>query len=212
MFRRVCLLALTLGAGHALAAVPGSDCDSAIKPLHPGWVWTYRDTAKSGVTLFEMRQTPIEGGYTDTYTAPGKPPSPQRYRCTGGALINITPPSIGGAEISKLSVTGVSFPPPAEWTPGKSWQYVMNMQGKKSGLPARAAITFDYRIVGREKISVLAGTFDAWKVDISVNADARVAILPIRQAFTETQWIAPGIGIIKIQRENSGSELAGLKK
>ncbi|TSA86069.1 hypothetical protein FNU79_07710 [Deinococcus detaillensis] len=187
-------------------------CDSGIKPMQPNWVWTYRDTDKDGVEFYEMRRVLTASGYTDTYTTSGKPPAPQSFKCDNGAQINITAPSIGGAEITKLVVTGVSFPAPANWKTGYAWQYVMNLQGRKSGFNAKAAITFDYRIVGREKISVAAGTFDAWKVEMNGNVDARVAVLPIRQKFSETQWIAEGVGIVKIVRANSSSELASLKK
>ena len=44
------------------------------------------------------------------------------------------------------------------------------------------------------------------------DVDARVAVLPIRQKFSETQWVVPDIGIVRIQRANSDSELASLKK
>ena len=47
---------------------------------------------------------------------------------------------------------------------------------------------------------------------MSGTVDARVAILPIKQNFAETQWITEGVGIVKIQRANSASELSALKK
>ncbi len=106
----------------------------------------------------------------------------------------------------------MSFPAPNLWKPGYAWTYVMNMEGRKSGFNARAVLTFNYRIVAREKVTVPAGTFDAWKVEMNGNVDARVAVLPIRQNFSETQWVVPDIGIVKIQRANSSSELASLKK
>ena len=161
IFMRRALLCFQLSS-PALA----SACDNAIKPMQPGWVYTYRDTSKDGVALYEMRRSLTEGGYTDTYTTPGKPPAPQSFRCVNGAHINITAPSIGGAEITRLSITGVSFPAPAAWRAGYAWKYVMNLECRKSGLKARAAITFNYRILDRESISVPAGIFDDWKVSI----------------------------------------------
>ncbi len=85
----------------ALAAA----CDGGVKPLQPGWLWTYRDTDKEGVEFYEMRRSLTSSGYTDTYTTPGKPPATQSFRCENAAHINVTPPSIGGAEITRLVVT-----------------------------------------------------------------------------------------------------------
>ncbi len=207
MLRSACFLLPFL----ALPALADA-CDTGIKPLQPGWTWTYRDTDKDGVEFYTMRRSLTSTGYIDTYTTPGKPPASQSFRCEAGAHINVTPPNIGGAEITRLTVTGVSFPAPATWKTGYAWTYLMNLEGRKSGFNAAATITFRYRIVGREKVSVPAGTFDAWKVEMSGTVDARVAILPIKQNFAETQWITEGVGIVKIQRANSASELSALKK
>ena len=202
------LFILPLLSSGALAGA----CDNAIKPMQTGWVYTYRDTSKDGVALFEMRRSLTANGYTDTYTTPGKPPSLQSFRCEGGAHINVTAPSVAGATVTRLSITGVSFPAPAAWKTGYDWTYTMKLEGRKSGLNARATITFNYQILSRENVTVAAGTFDAWKVGISGTIDAHVAFVPIRQQFTETQWIVPGVGIVKISRPNSGSELVSLKK
>lgn len=210
--RRLAFVLLPCFSLFTLSAALADVCDGGIKPMQPNWVWTYRDTDKDGVEFYEMRRVLTANGYTDTYTTAGKPPAPQSFKCDNGAHINITAPSIGGAEITRLTVTGVSFPAPANWKTGYTWRYVMNLEGRKSGFNAKAAITFDYRVVGREKVSVAAGTFDAWKVEMNGNVDARVAVLPIRQKFSETQWVAEGVGIVKIVRANSSSELSSLKK
>lgn len=208
--RRLALILLPFLTLPALA--DAGACDGGIKPMQPGWLWTYRDTDKDGVEFYEMRRSLNSQGYTDTYTTPGKPPAPQSFRCEAGAHINVTAPSVGGAEITRLTVTGVSFPAPANWKTGYAWNYLMNLEGRKSGFNARATITFNYRILGREKVTVPAGTFDAWKVTMDGNVDAHISVLPIRQKFSETQWIVPDIGIVRIQRENSGSELVSLRK
>ncbi len=195
-------------AGPSLA----SPCENNVKPMQPGWTWTYRDTDKNGPVLYEMHRTLDKAGYTDTYTTPGKPPAPQSYRCEGGAHINITAPSVAGAQITRLTVQGVSYPALPSWRPGFAWTYIMNLEGKKSGLGAGAVMTLKYRILSREKVSVPAGTFDAWKVALDGDVDAHVSIVPIRRKFTETQWIAQDVGLIKIQREASVSELSALKK
>jgi hypothetical protein len=202
----LCLLPFT-----ALTALAGP-CENNVKPMQPAWTWTYRDTGKDGPVLYEMHRTLGSAGYTDTYTTPGKPPAPQSFRCENGAHISISAPSIGGAQITKLVVKGVSFPALPNWKPGFAWSYVMNLEGKKSGLGAGAVMTLKYRILGREKVTVPAGTFDAWKVELSGDVDAHVSIVPIRRKFNETQWVGENIGLIKIQREASVSELFTLTK
>jgi hypothetical protein len=53
--------------------------------------------------------------------------------------------------------------------------------------------------VGEETVKVAAGTFKAWKVKtVTTRADLMVTL------FT---WYAPGVGIVKIAREEQRGEL-----
>ena len=45
-----------------------------------------------------------------------------------------------------------------------------------------------YTVVGKEKVKVPAGTFDAWRIKLKDNVNPEGAV-----------WIAPGTGIVKIQ-------------
>lgn len=49
-------------------------------------------------------------------------------------------------------------------------------------------IPTNYKVISRGKLKVKAGTFDAWKIEISDKPNGKGAV-----------WFAPGTGVVKIQ-------------
>jgi hypothetical protein len=73
---------------------------------------------------------------------------------------------------------------PAELFVGKKWQ-TMFKQVRPSGITY--TFKYDVKVVGREKITVPAGTFDAFKIE------ARGFNMQLGATLTRNIWIAPGV-------------------
>jgi hypothetical protein len=73
---------------------------------------------------------------------------------------------------------------PAELHVGKKWQ-TMFKQKRPSGITY--TFRYDVRVVARERITVPAGTFDAYKIE------ARGFNVQLGASLTRTIWVAPGV-------------------
>jgi uncharacterized caspase-like protein len=100
-------------------------------------------------------------------------------------------------------VTRMTFDAPLQFAPeflqvGRKWRAatvarrVVTGPIRSSGVETKSQQSFDLRIVRREKISVPAGTFDAFRLDISgVGSDASSTF-----AIERTHWLVPGLNAL----------------
>jgi hypothetical protein len=224
---RLLLLAPALLTPGALAAAPGaaSPCDNAVNPFEASWVWSYRVTPtdpKTPASAYDLHRTGagIGSGFTDAYTATGKqsdakqqtPATTLKFRCAGGAQTNVSVPDFQGVTITKATLQGVTIPAQNNWKPGFGWSYVWTLDGRKGILSGSGKLGSQASIVGREQVTVPAGTFDAWKVEYTFTVKARMGFLPFNKSFSFTQWYAEGTGLVKMQNKESITELLSLKK
>ena len=212
---RPLLLSAALGMLSALAA----PCDNVVKPFQVGWVWSYRTvqiTAPAdaqAVSAYQVQSRVAESGYEDVYTAGGKTQGTFRFRCVQGALTVVSLPSVAGVEISKSSVTGVSLPAAADWRPGLSWTQVWTLAGRRGLLSGTAVVGSRSQVLGRESVTVPAGTFMAWKVNVKTVLDAKMGFVPLHQDFPEqTQWYAENVGLVRTEDSKGRTELLRLQK
>jgi len=205
------LLSLVLLAPSALAQ---ARCDNVLSPVNAGWVWTYSWQDVEGKrTRYEQRRAPTSQGFATTTGADAQA-SREEYRCAGGAQTSLTAPSISGVEITRASVAGVSVPPAQGWRVGQTWDLTWNMEGRKGLLRGQGTVGTQYEVVGREKVIVPAGTFDAWKVSTRTQLKGKVAGISLNQpTFTSTMWFAEGVGLVRqTYPKGAGLELLSLKK
>jgi hypothetical protein len=59
-----------------------------------------------------------------------------------------------------------------------------------------------HKIVGEEEVKVPAGTYNAIRVEMTVQLPAEAGMREVKQ----THWFAPGVGVVKISTNMGGSE------
>jgi hypothetical protein len=96
---------------------------------------------------------------------------------------------------------------------------IFDMQTSTSGVPGGARIELTNRkVVGKEKVTSDAGTWEAYKITYDAEMKMRVAGLPIPMSMKTTEWFVPGFGVVKSESYNKkgkmrgSSLLTGLKK
>lgn len=127
-----------------------------------------------------------------------------------------------------LKMAGVSYPNESEWKVRKKWQiwFLVETQNKKTTpakLISRATYTFQYEIIGRESITVPAGTFEAFKVaevgSVKIDVNNTGFKMPMDQSVKSAvkilRWYAKDIGLVKSLQEGQAKvvvELIGVEK
>jgi len=150
------------------------------------------------------------------------------YRCKPEGLAraeysNRVRESLSNIKLITLKMAGVSYPNETEWKVGKKWQiwFLEEAQSTKTTpakLLSRATHTFQYEIIGRERITVPAGTFEAFKVTV-VGSD-RIHVnntgfkLPtnqtVKSSVKQLHWYAKDIGLVKSLKEGQSKEVVEL--
>lgn len=195
--------ALTLGIASA------APCDNTYLPTSPNRYWVYQSTAQATPDTLHYETSPKGFSKVYEWTEGGKA---QRrrvpYQCVGGNLTSLQVPQFGGATITRASVSGVDIPAAALWKTGYSWASVWNLSGKQGLLSGNGTFERHYRIAGREKITVPAGTFEAWRVEVSLKVTGKAAFMNInREIGRYTVWYAQDMGELRTQHKNGVSEL-----
>ncbi len=115
-----------------------------------------------------------------------------------------------GMDVKVLSSEGVVFPPAAAMEPGKPWSNSISVElspPTQAKLPGqfRPVVTTTFskesEVVGKETITVEAGTFEALKLKNKTTAQGSKG--GHSRAVESFVWIAPKVGILKIQTGDS---------
>ncbi|HUM28278.1 MAG TPA: hypothetical protein PKN81_18705, partial [Anaerolineales bacterium] len=103
-----------------------------------------------------------------------------------------------------IEINGISLP--KEVTPGMQWAYSLKMQGTMA-MPGdqQAQSSGVYSVttqeIGRETITVPAGTFEAVKLQSNSTIDIVTSFegidVPIKFNGTTISWYVPGVGFVK---------------
>ncbi|WP_425146316.1 hypothetical protein [Deinococcus sp.] len=213
MFTSTLPVRLLMLAACALSVARAAPCDNPLKPVRSGWVWNYRVTPTGKApTGYRVSRQAQGGGYLDTVLTPEQPQQAQTYRCDGGAHIIVSPPTMKGLEFTKASFSGVSIPAAPSWKAGYAWDSGWTLEGRQGLLSGKGTFGSSARIVGREQVSVPAGSFEAWRVEIRSRVDAQMGPIPFHQSFAQTQWFVEGVGLVRAQDGRGLTELLSLQK
>jgi hypothetical protein len=189
-------------------------CNNPLLPVRQGASWVYSSTGGPiGDLIYTDTITEVHAdGFTITsqFTDGSRP---QAWRCTADGLLALQP---GGstaagistqgmtAEFTTVDITGLSLPKTI--TDGQQWQFNMTMQGTiampgEQQSQSSGTYAVEMQALGRETVTVPAGTFDAVKIQanskVNVNTDFQGTSLPITFDGTSILWYAPNVGYIK---------------
>lgn len=188
---RIQAIVLTTGLLLATPAAP-APCKVSVFPEETQSL-RFRQTTSSdlGEATAEMtfRGREVRGAtvrWTQTFAVEGRPrrDSVSAFRCSKEG---ITPVSEG------TKFTGVQYG--SDLAPGGGWTW----SWAGTGISA----SYEYRVAGREEVTVPAGTFDAVRVNYTakVLSETRGELGPVRG----TLWIVEGVGLVKQYEDDPGA-------
>jgi hypothetical protein len=206
------LLAGLLFASLATAQL----CDQPFSPTREGWEWQYRvvEGNKTGTRI--VRKTALKAGSYVQYTKEGDDVREVLHRCTPEGLVPVEIGRLTGFKAEVLKASGVSTPDYDSWEVGSNWKYVLEINGERTEFPPVKGHGFyetAYRVLGRETVTVPAGKFNAFKVEVTTTMRFTIPPgIPFNQGFSLTSWYAEGVGMVKSTNQRSTVELLVLKK
>jgi hypothetical protein len=203
----------------------------SITLLHPRWLEFFGNITDEGFTIKErtiIKEKPDASDWADENVL-----RESDYRCKPEGLTQTEfakrlkeRPSYRPFKTVKMA--GVSYPNESEWKVGKKWQIWFLVEGQKTRttppeLQFRATYTFQYEIIGRESVTVPAGTFEAFKVKVLDSVNIHVNNLgvklptnqTVKSAVKQLHWYAKDIGLVKSLQEGqskTGLELISVEK
>jgi hypothetical protein len=190
-------------------------CNNILYPSNQGAAWVYVSTGRpSGAFIYTNTITESRtDGFTLT-TQFADQARTQEWNCQPDGLkaLQLGGGSAAGTSIQDMTselvtsnVSGVSLP--QNITAGMVWQYSLQLQGTivmpgDPQAPASGIYSVTMQEMGRETITVPAGTFDAVKIQSNSTVDIISSFggtdLPIKFSGTTLTWYAPGVGYVKV--------------
>lgn len=205
------VLAGVLVATGAMAA-EDAPCPHPYFPIAEGLELTYRagksevqirfsDVKKDGANLNGTLHMEHKGrsGTTEAKCS-GDGIQTQLGGIEGAAL------SMSGMDVKVVSSEGIAMPPPAALIDGATWSNTMAIElrppeGSKLAFGViRTTFRKDATVERREKIEVAGKTWDALRVKNKITAMAGTSG---ERTIESIMWLAPEVGILKIQTGNS---------
>ncbi len=186
------LCTLSLFACIHSGASPGPAGENLF-PIGKGSSWTFKGTAMG--TPIEMTATVTSsvasGGTTAVkmnWTTNGRSTQEETYLVSADSIQRARAGANGSSEVSP-PVTVIKYPVSV----GKSWSWAgkMKVQRPQGGLEVPASATV--KIAARENIKTPAGTFSAYRVDLSLSVEAAGKT----QVIPNSYWFAPGVGLVR---------------
>jgi len=199
-------------------------CNNPLYPSRQGATWVYASTGgPNGAFIYTNIITEVRAdGFTLT-TQFTDQTHIQEWVCQPDGLKAL---QLGGGSASGISVqgmtsnlktsdvTGISLP--QDVTTGMQWQYSQQLQGTivmpgDPQAPASGTYSIIMQEVGKETVTVPAGTFDAVKIQSNSTVDIISSFagseVPIRFNSTAITWYVPGIGYVKsVENGDFGGE------
>jgi hypothetical protein len=199
-------------------------CNNALYPTLQGATWIYASTGgPNGSFNYTNSITAVHADGFTLATQLADQTRTQEWTCQpdglkalqlgGGSAEGI---SIQGmtAELKTSDVSGVNIP--QTLTSGMQWQYSLNLQGTivmpgDPQAPANGIYSITMQEMGRETVTVAAGTFEAVKIQSNSTVDIISSFagneVPIKFSGTTITWYAPGVGYVKsVENGDFGGE------
>jgi hypothetical protein len=188
-------------------------CANAYFPVREGATWIYQSTGgpTSGYGFTDTITSVRNDGFTLTSQFDDVTRT-QEWACEPEGLVAL---QLGGPSAATLNtqdvqmnltvnnVSGVTFP--SEIKTGDKWQHTLEFDGdiQFAGAAAEASgnAESNFSALGKESVTVPAGTFDAMKIQadstININATFQGISMPVAFSGTYTFWFAQGVGWVK---------------
>ena len=197
-------------------------CANTYYPVLEGAAWNYQGTSSEteNYTFSNTITSVREDGFTVTVEF-DEVTLVQEWSCTPDGILAL---DMGGGSAGTLTTdnvnlvmdtqnaSGITYP--KEITPGKTWQHGLEFTGTMDingeSFDVSGNTIYNYTAVGIESVSVPAGTFDAFRLNITttinINLNIGGAEAPVTVTSTGASWFAENVGWIKSE---SSSDIVG---
>lgn len=195
--------------------VASGGCDNLYYPIAPGLTWLYATTGPASTTYTVTLANITDSSFTMVQTFDNLT-NQTNYDCTREGLMAAR---YGGLQteqaninIQTLNGRGVLIPAENAWQVGKTWDASYDLVGTIEGSEVMSGtitgtVQIANEIVAKEKVTVPAGTFDAFRVDATTTQSMLMNMggVPAPQPFTfelgASSWYAPGVGLVKSETD-----------
>ena len=193
-------------------------CDHPYLPMRSGatWTlattegtltWTISDASGSTESASAVMEVAFPGGSMETH-----------WTCTPAGIVSYDFGSISASGLGAMVAmdvtdsSGVWLPPAELLTPGYSWtnSYTTTISALAVGADVDITSTTDesLTVVGMETVNVPAGTFQALRVDSTMESTFGGMMMALPGTTSNsTYWFVDGIGIVRYV--NSGADYSG---
>jgi hypothetical protein len=214
------VVALVLASAPVASAAPQQAsvlCTHPYFPVSETAEWHYRAGMPSLPILMGedvVRQANLtETGFEQVRRVQDAGTLVQRWTCTPDGLsdmpreASVTADGAPTGTVQFTDANGTTLPLADRWQAGYSWTQGAN--GTFDGLDvvpgtnprAQSAIAKTHTIVGRESVTVPAGTFSAWKIETRASGPVTVEIAGQKETFEVTTlieaWYVENVGLVK---------------
>ena len=86
---------------------------------------------------------------------------------------------------------------PRSFAIGETWQQAWKVRATASGVATTVDVYASWKLVGRETVTVAAGTFNACKFEITAGENSTVSGVATDTDVTGTAWTSPVFGLLK---------------
>ena len=209
---RLCLVMTSILFAQAAAAADSASCPHPYFPMEEGLKLTYRAGKAEVVVTFSEVQASSAGTSAKLHLNHKERAGATTARCTPEGILT----ELGGLEGAALSMSGmdvkvvasegIAMPPPAQLTNGAQWANTLSLELRppKGTSFAFAVVKTKFRkessVVGTERVSVAGRSWDALRVRNRLTAMAGTSG---ERTVESTMWIAPEVGILRIQTGQS---------
>jgi hypothetical protein len=225
MKKQLLLVLLFTVATKALFA---QDCKNYYYLLNNAEVEMSIYDSKSAVvakSLYNVLSVKRDGnGATSDFTATIKDPKgnviasgKNQFKCTGDNIaldMKMTLPNLPQLQNMKVSADSaaafLSYPATlkeGQSLPDGSFEMSGNANGMDMNLEYKVT---DRKVVGKEKITTPAGTWDCFKITYNMNLSMKMMGMNIPMNLAAAEWFAPGFGVVKTESYKDGSRIGSM--
>ena len=206
------VLVLNLQIAYAQAS-----CDNPFYPVSEGATWTYMEpdmpiiSPTHVLTISEVDDASFTvARRTITFGDHVRDLDEETWNCTAEGLFETWTTFdyavdayvyYGTVAVERTVVTGVNIPQPSEWRVGYTWTVTRQFKAgpNEDELTAYYDLSErrEHEIVAKEQITVPAGTFEAYRVDISNEFGGTIRDSESNTTQQGSFWYVEGVGLVK---------------
>lgn len=188
-------------------------CTNLLMPIKAGATWNYKLTGNISDTFTRSIVSTDGSSFTDQDVFGNGVSRQGKWNCDNGNLIALNPSEGGSASVSTDASVAVDFQTtelsgvtmPGVVNPGDTWTQSTTLEGIETingvEIPAKNQFSNTCTAIGKESVTVEAGTFDAMHLDCKVDMTITITMngqdiqTPIN--LNSSSWYAENIGLIK---------------